>query len=284
MVLKNQPQRRLGPYGGITGRRRGRFKTNDAWARTEALRADGEGGITGGRRGRFKTNAAWARTGALRADGEGGSKPTPLGPVRRHYGRTEREIQNQRHLGPYGGITGRRRRRIKGTLLSSSRIASLFVSPYRFPLSSHRTVFPSRLPVNFLYGAKWLWFYGFKEPTPTTLGPVWGHYGQTERKIQNQRRLGPYGGITGRRRGGHYGRTEREVQNQRRLGPYGGITGRRRRRSKGTLLSSLRTVFLFCLTALSPRNVFPFCLPVIYTPSSPRNVPVRGKVALVLGF
>ena len=104
-------------------------------------------------------------------------------------------------MGPYGGITGRRRRRIKGTLLSSSRIASLFVSPYRFPLSSHRTVFPSRLPVNFLYGAKWLWFYGFKEPTPTTLGPVRGHYGQTKKEVQNQRRLGPYGGITGGRRG-----------------------------------------------------------------------------------
>ena len=140
------------------------------------------------------------------------------------------KIQNQRHLGPYGGITGRRRRRSKGTLLSSSRIASLFVSPYRFPLSSHRTVFPSRLPVNFLYGAKWLWFYGFKEPTPTTLGPVLGHYGQTEKEVQNQRRLGPYGGITGRRRGrfktndawartgalradgeGHYGQTTRGI-------------------------------------------------------------------------
>ena len=74
MVLKNQPQRRLGPYWDITGRRRRRFKTN----------------------------AAWARTGALRADGEGGSKPTTLGPVRRHYGQTES-----------GGITGRRRGRSK---------------------------------------------------------------------------------------------------------------------------------------------------------------------------
>ena len=130
-------------------------------------------------------------------------------------------------MGPYGGITGRRRRRSKGTLLSSPRIVFPFclpvnfplsslctvfpsrlsvpfsplVSPYRFPLSSPRTVFPSRLPVNFLYGAKWLWFYGFKEPTPTTRGPVRRHYGRTERKIQNQRRLGPYGGITGGRRG-----------------------------------------------------------------------------------
>ena len=85
MVLKNQPQRHLGPYGGITGRRRRRFKTN----------------------------AAWARTGTLRADEEGGSKPTPLGPVRGHYGQTEKEVQNQRRLGPYGGITGRRRGRFK---------------------------------------------------------------------------------------------------------------------------------------------------------------------------
>ena len=132
MVLKNQPQRHLGPYGGITGRRRRRFKTNAAWARTEALRADGEGD----------------------------SKPTPLGPVRGHYGQTERKIQNQRRLGPYGGITGGRRGRFKtndawartgalradGEGESRARSSRLPASPHSL---SHRTVFPSRLTVPF---------------------------------------------------------------------------------------------------------------------------------------
>ena len=81
--------------------------------------------------------------------GSEGSKPTPLGPVRRHYGQTERENQNQRRLGPYGGITGRRRRRSKGTLLSSPRIVFPFCLPVNFPLSSLCTVFPSRLSVPF---------------------------------------------------------------------------------------------------------------------------------------
>ena len=146
MVLKNQPQRRLGPYGGITGRRRGRFKTNDAWP----------------------------RTGALRADGEGDSKPTPLRPVRGHYGQTKKEVQNQRRLGPYGGITGRRRRRFK-TNDAWARMEALRAD-------------------------------GEGEAKPTTLGPVRRHYGQTESGgTTGRRRAGALradgGGITGRRRG-----------------------------------------------------------------------------------
>ena len=158
MVLKNQPQRRLGPYWDITGRRRRRFKTNAAWARTGALRADGEGGskpttlgpvrrhygqterkiqnqrrlgpyggITGRRRGRFKTNDAWARTEALRADGEEDSKPTTLGPVRRHYGQTEKENQGHAPLVFPHRLT-----------LCLTVPFSPLVSPYRFPLSSPR--------------------------------------------------------------------------------------------------------------------------------------------------
>ena len=110
MVLKNQPQRRLGPYWDITGRRRRRFKTNAAWARTEALRADGEGD----------------------------SKPTPLGPVRGHYGQTEKE--NQGHAPLVSTY--------RFPLLSPRKFSPL-VSLYRFPLSSLRTVFPSRLSVPF---------------------------------------------------------------------------------------------------------------------------------------
>ena len=110
MVLKNQPQRHLGPYGGITGRRRRRFKTNAAWARTEALRADGEGD----------------------------SKPTTLGPVRRHYGQTEKENQGHAPLVFPHRLT-----------LCLTVPFSPLVSPHRFPLSSPRTVFPSRLPVPF---------------------------------------------------------------------------------------------------------------------------------------
>ena len=83
-----------------------------------------------------KTNDAWARTGALRADGEGEAR---------------------------------------------ARSSRLPASPHSL---SHRTVFPSRLPVNFLYGAKWLWVYGSKDSKPTPLGPVRGHYGQTEKEKQ----------------------------------------------------------------------------------------------------
>ena len=153
--------------------------------------------------------------GALRADGEEDSKPTTLGPVRRHYGQTEKENQGHAPLVfphrltlcltvPFSPLVSPYRFPLSShRTVFPSRLPVPFsplVSPYRFPLSSPRTVFPSRLPVNFLYGAKWLWFYGFKEPTPTPLGPVLGHYGQTKKEVQNQRRLGPYGGITGRRR------------------------------------------------------------------------------------
>ena len=154
MVLKNQPQRRLGPYWDITGRRRRRFKTNAAWARTEALRADGEED----------------------------SKPTTLGPVRRHYGQTEKENQGHAPLVFPHRLT-----------LCLTVPFSPLVSPHRFPLSSPRTVFPSRLTVNFLYGAKWLWFYGSKDSKPTPLGPVRGHYGQTEKEKQGHAPLvSPY--------------------------------------------------------------------------------------------
>ncbi len=34
----------------------------------------------------------------------------------------------------------------------------------------------------YLYGAKWLGFYGSKDSKPTPLGPVQKHYGQTGRE------------------------------------------------------------------------------------------------------
>ena len=183
MVLKNQPQRRLGPYWDITGRRRRRFKTNAAWARTGALRADGEG-ESRARSSRLPASphSLSHRTvfpsrlpvnflyGAKWLWFYGFKEPTPttLGPVLGHYGQTKKEVQNQRRLGPYGGITGRRRRRFK-TNDAWARMEALRAD-------------------------------GEEDSKPTTLGPVRRHYGRTERKIQNQRRLGPYGGITGRRR------------------------------------------------------------------------------------